>query len=45
MHRGKAARQLFLEKEVVEMSIEQGPVHIEQDIVDLVPIQRVMSDG
>jgi hypothetical protein len=31
--------QLFLEEEIVEMAVEQGPVHVEQDIVDLVPIQ------
>jgi hypothetical protein len=32
-------RQLLFEKEIVEMAVEQSPVHIERDIVDLVPIQ------
>jgi radical SAM superfamily enzyme len=33
-------RQLLFEKEVVEMSVEQRPVHIEQDVVDLAPIEE-----
>ena len=30
--------QLFFKKKVVEMAIEQGAVHVEQDIVDPAPI-------
>jgi hypothetical protein len=40
VERGISARQFLLEKEIVEVTVQQGPVHIEQDIVDLVPIQR-----
>src|SRR5438874_10639497 len=34
-----ATRQLLFEKEIIEMAVEKSPVHIEQDVVDLVPIQ------
>jgi len=35
-------REFLFEKEIVEMTVEQSPVHIEQDIVDLVPIEKVL---
>ena len=35
-------RQLLFEKEIVEMAVEQSPVHVEEDIVDLVPIEEVL---
>lgn len=37
---GIATRQFLLEKEVVEVPVEQRAVHIEQDVVDVVPIDR-----
>ena len=40
VERGITARQLLFEKEIVEMAVEQSPVHIEQDIIDIIPIQR-----
>jgi hypothetical protein len=39
---GIPARQLLFEEKIVEMAIEQRPVHIEQDVVDLVPIEGVL---
>src|SRR6185295_17647022 len=42
MERGVATRQLLFEKEIVKMPVEQSPVHIEQDVVDLVPIEEVL---
>jgi hypothetical protein len=42
VERGITTRQLLFEKEIVEMAVEQSPVHIEQDIVDLVPIEEVL---
>jgi hypothetical protein len=38
-------RQLLFEKEIVEMAIEQRPVHIEQNVVDLVPVDCVRGKG
>jgi hypothetical protein len=40
--RGIAARQLLLEKEIVEMAVKKSPVHIEKDVVDFVPIEEVL---
>jgi len=35
-----SAWQFFFEKEVVEMPVEQRAVHIEQHVVDVIPIYR-----
>ena len=45
VERGIPARQLFLEKKIVEMAVEERAVHIEQHIVDSGPIDRVIGDG
>jgi hypothetical protein len=37
--------QLLFEKKVVEMPVEQSPVHVEQDIVDLAPVDDVRGKG
>lgn len=43
VHGRIAAREFLFKEEIVEMPIEQCPVHIKQDVVDLVPIQRGLS--
>jgi hypothetical protein len=42
---GIATRQLLFEKEIIEMAVEKSPVHIEQDVVDLVPVDDVRGNG
>jgi hypothetical protein len=45
VERGITTRQLLFEKEIVEMAVEQSPVHVEQDVVDLVPVDDVRGKG
>ena len=39
------SRQLFLKEEIVEVAVEQGPVHVDEDVVDAIPIQDMMTRG